>query len=313
MAAAPGRPRKSRRRPALPGVETLVTVGDWLRFAVTTFSRAPLAFAQGLHGPQEEALFLVGRFLGIPQEDLPHFLPARLTSPEITELDGMIRERVFAHVPVPYLVNEASLGGLSFFVDRRVLIPRSYLAELLPGAVAEFAGRSWSPRRILDLGTGSGCLAILAAHAFPDAVVEATDVSTDALAVAGTNVASHGLEERVLLVHADVFDGLAPGGYDLILANPPYEPAALVDEQPPELDHEPRLALEGGDDGMSVVRRILREARARLVPRGVLVLELGGLRLEVLHEFPGLRHHVFALKDGTDAVIGVKARDLPRA
>lgn len=296
---------------AVAGTEVLLTVGDWLRFAVTAFSRAPLAFAQGLHGPQEEALFLVGRFLGLEQEDIPHFAHARLTAAECDELRELVRRRIEDHVPVPYLVREAWIGGARFYVDERVLIPRSYIAELLPEAVAAFAGRAFAPRRILDLGTGSGCLAILAARAWPEALVDAVDIADEALEVAAENVAGHGLHERVQLLRSDLFAAVPPLPYDLILANPPYEPAALCDDQPPELAREPRLALDGGADGMDCVRRILAQARGHLAPRGVLVLEHGDLSATIAAEFPQLTPHVFALRDGTDAVIGLKAADLP--
>ncbi|BET68175.1 50S ribosomal protein L3 N(5)-glutamine methyltransferase [Opitutales bacterium ASA1] len=300
-----------RKGNSVSGTEKLDTVGDWLRFAVSSFGRAGLTFAQGLHGPQEEATFLVSRFLGIAADDLPHFLTARLTPREVEELRELVRRRMEEHVPVPYLVGEAVLGGHSFHVDERVLVPRSYVAALLPDAVVAFAGPRWKPARILELGTGSGCLAVLAAHAFPEAIVDAVDVSPDALEVAVENVRSHGLDDRVHLLESDLFEGVPPARYDLIIANPPYEPSALVDEQPPELAREPRLALDGGVDGMALVRRIVAQARAYLSSRGVLVLELGGLRLELLHEFPALSPHVFDLPDGTDAVLGFHARGLP--
>jgi ribosomal protein L3 glutamine methyltransferase len=304
--------RKTPKEPSLlAGTKKLRTVGDWLRFAVTSFTRAPLSFAQGLHGPQEEAMFLVGRFLGLEQEDLTHFLGARLTRSEIEELSGLIRGRVERRVPVPYLVHEAWLGGLRFFIDRRALIPRSYIAGLLPDAVAKFAGRGWSPQRILDIGTGCGCLAILAARAFPDAVVDAVDTSAEALAVAERNVADHGLVERVHLLQSDLFAALPSFPYDLIIANPPYEPTDVVTGGPAELKHEPVLALDGGADGMNCVRRILAEARAYLSPRGVLVLEHGDLRAAIATEFPGLEFHIFDLPDGSDAVIGVRTPALP--
>lgn len=305
------KPGRARRNTVVAGTEMLVTVGDWLRFAVSAFARAPLVFAQGLHGAQEEAMFLVGRFLGLEQEDLPHFTQARLTTRECAELRELVRRRIEEHVPVPYLVREAWLGGARFYVDERVLIPRSYIAELMPEAVAAFAGRGFAPRRILDVGTGSGCLAILAARAWPHAAVDAVDVADEALEVAAENIAGHGLQDRVHLMKSDLFASVPPLPYDLILANPPYEPTWLCDDQPPELRREPRLALDGGNDGMDCVRRILTETRAHLAPRGVLVLEHGALREAIAAEFPRIPQHVFGLRDGTDAVIGVRAADLP--
>lgn len=319
----PGRPnivtmaekasRRSGRTALFAGTEKFVTIGDWLRYAVTTFSHAPLTFAQGLHGAQEEALLLVGRFLGLELEDVREFLGSRLTPGECRSLRQFIARRVYDHVPVPYLINETMQGGRRFFVDERVLIPRSYIAGLLPEAIQKFAGRSWQPERILDVGTGSGCLAIIAAHAFPAAIVDAVDVSTEALEVAAENVAAHGLDDRVQLLQSDVFSAIGAVRYDLIIANPPYEPSALVQELPPELQHEPSLALDGGPDGMACVRRIVRGAREHLTTRGVLVLELGGLRDIMQREFPRLRCQALPIPDGTDAVIGIHSRSFSPA
>ncbi|MGH8019831.1 MAG: 50S ribosomal protein L3 N(5)-glutamine methyltransferase [Opitutaceae bacterium] len=308
----PKKARKKTRSSPVAGTAGLVTIGDWLRFAVTTLHRETTAFVQGLHDPQEEATFLVSRHLGLAQEDLPHFLGARLTASEVASLRELIRQRVEKHVPAAYLVKEAVLNDVAFHVDERVLIPRSYIAELLPEDILAFAGEAWMPQRILELGTGCGCLAVLAARAFGTAIVDAADISNDALEVATINIHAHGLENRVHLIHSDLFDGVPPIPYDLIIANPPYEPSALVDEQPPEIAHEPRLALDGGVDGMSLVRRIVQESRAHLARDGVLVLELGGLRLELLDAFPKLRPHVFNLHDGSDAVLGFRAKDLPK-
>lgn len=299
-----------REERPLAGTKKLQTVGDWLRFAVTTFTRARLAFAQGLRGPQEEAMFLVGRFLGLEPDDVPHFLNARLTRREIDDLRELIRRRVSKREPIAYLLHEAWLGGHRFYVDERVLIPRSYIAELIPEKIRRLGARGWNPRRILDLGTGSGCLAIIAAHAFPDASVDAVDLSTAALEVAAENIRAHGLEDRVHTLSSDLFAAVPPLPYDLVLANPPYEPGDVVAAQPPELAHEPALALDGGADGMHCVRRILTEAHAYLAPRGLLVLEVGGLLPQLSEAFPDLKPHVFKLADGSDAVVGLRASQL---
>lgn len=257
-------------------------------------------------------MFLVSRFLGLQQDDLLHFLNARMSEREIAELKSMIVRRIDDHVPAAYLVNEALFGGFQFFVDERVLIPRSYFVELIPDALQKFAGRSWKPRRILDVGTGSGCLAVLAAYAFPEALVDAVDLSVGALEVAGINVAAHGLGDRVHLIHSDLFSGLPGERYDLIIANPPYEPSDIVAEQPAEFGHEPASALDGGVDGMEHVRRIVAEAGHHLNRRGILVLEFGELRPLLVEECPGLNHTVLPLTDGSDAVVGIKAADLAR-
>lgn len=295
----------------LAGTKQFQSVGDWLRFAVTTFSRAPLTFAQGLPGAQEEAVVLISRFLGLEPQDLPQLLGCKLTPNENREIGRLICRRVLDHVPVPYLINETIQADLRFFVDERVLIPRSHIAGLLPEAVQKLAGRGWRPTRILDVGTGSGCLAIIAARAYPEAIVDAVDISTAALEVAAANVAAYDLDDRVQLLQSDLFSSVAAIKYDLIIANPPYEPSALVEDLPPELQHEPTMALDGGVDGMDCVRRILREVRAHLTMRGVLVLELGGLRETLRREFPTLPCYVFPLSDGSNAVVGFRARNFP--
>ena len=310
---ASGMTRPSRRAAALfRGTTALVTVGDWLRFAVSLFNRKELAFAQGATHAGDEALALVKWALQL-DEDVQPFLAARLTPGEIAEIKALLARRVLAREPLAYLTGEAWLGGLRFAVDRRVLIPRSYFVELIENddGTGLWPGRG-APRQILELCTGSGCLAVLLARRFPLALVDATDLSPDALEVAEHNLAAHGLEGPVHLWQADVFNGLPATRYDLIVANPPYEPAALCADLPPELRHEPRLALDGGDDGMNVVRRIIREARSRLTPQGVLAMEVGGLRTTIAAEFPRVPFVWPELADGSAAVCLARARDLPR-
>lgn len=299
------------QNPLLARTDNLVTVGDWLRFAVTVFSKAEISFAQGLHGPQEEALFLVGRHLVLEPDDIPQFLNSRLTPGEIGELHELVRRRIEEHVPIPYLVHEAWQAGYRFYVDERVLIPRSYIAELIPEQLLAMGGPDWSPDMILEIGTGSGALAIMSAHAFPEALVDAVDISPDALEVAEDNVAHHALEARVQLLQSDIYSGTPNDGYDLIIANPPYEPLDVVESVPAELKHEPRMALFGGDNGMTCIRRIMDESRQHLSQDGILVLEHGDLREAIEAEYPEAKPHVFALADGSDAVLGFKAQDLP--
>ena len=294
------------------GTESFTTLGDWLRFAVTLLNREELVFAQGTPHAGDEALALVKWALHL-DEDVQPFLGAKLTPTEIAEIQALLARRVGERRPLAYLTGEACLGGLRFAVTEQVLIPRSYFVELLQGepGVGAWLG-SLQPRRILELCTGSGCLAVLLARQFPTTLVDATDLSPDALAVAGHNVEAHGLAGPVQLWQADVFNGLPAARYDLIVANPPYEPAALCDDLPPELRHEPRLALDGGTDGMDVVRRIVREARGHLTPRGVLAIEVGGLRSTLEAEFPQVSFAWPLLADGSEAVCVVRAKDLPR-
>jgi ribosomal protein L3 glutamine methyltransferase len=304
-----------RRRAAallFRGTERFVTLGDWLRFAVSLFNREGLVFAQGTTHAGDEALALVQWALHLDEDVLP-FLAVRLTPAEIAELKALLARRVLERMPLAYLTGEAWLGGQRFAVDPSVLIPRSYFVELIQGdpAVGLGLGRR-SPTRILELGTGSGCLAVLLAQRFPAAVVDATDLSRPALVVAQHNIDEHGLGDRVHLLHSDVFASVPASPYDLIVANPPYEPSSLCDGLPPEMAHEPRFALDGGADGMHVVRRILQEARGHLTPSGVLAIEIGGLRATIETTYPVLPLAWPALADGTSAVCVVRARDLPR-
>ncbi len=310
-------PRPSRR--PLPrasalfrGTESFVTVGDWLRFAVSLFNREGLEFAQGTPHAGDEALALVKWALHL-DEDVQPFLAARLTESEIEEVKALLRRRVEERVPLAYLTGEAWLGGHRFAVNEHTLIPRSYFVELIqgkPGFGAWLGLRQ--PKRILELCTGSGCLAILLAHQFPGAFVSATDLSNEALDVAEHNILLHRLAGRVELRQGDLFGALENEKYDLIVANPPYEPSELCDHLSPELKHEPRLGLDGGADGMDLVRRIVREARARLTAGGVLAIEVGGLRDVMAAEFPGVPFEWPVLADGTTAVCVVRAKDLPK-
>ncbi len=308
----------SSRRPApraaafLKGTESFVTLGDWLRFAVSLFNREGLEFAQGTPHAGDEALALVKWALHL-DEDVQPFLAARLTRAEIAEVKRLLVRRVVERVPLAYLTGQAWLGGQCFAVNEHTLIPRSYFVELIqgePGLGAWLGLRQ--PKRILELCTGSGCLAILLAQRYPEALVSATDLSHDALDVAQHNIELHGLAGRVELRQGDLFGAIGDERFDLIVANPPYEPSELCDGLSPELRHEPRLALDGGADGMDLVRRIVREARAHLTPQGVLAIELGGLRHVTTAEFAGVPFAWPVLADGTTAVCVIRAKDLPK-
>lgn len=293
------------------GTERLATLGDWLRWAVSAFNRAGLVFAQGTPRAGDEALALLQHALDF-DEDVPPFLGARLTPREIAAVREVLRRRIVERVPTAYLTGEARLGGHRFVVDEGVLIPRSYFVELIPEGLRAARGGRRPVRRALDVCTGSGCLAILLAHAWPDATVDATEISPDALAVAAQNVALHGLGDRVQLLEGDLFEPCGPARYDLIVANPPYEPTALCDDLPPELRHEPRLALDGGADGLTLVRRIVAEAPRYLAAGGLLAVEVGGLRAELEAAFPAVPWKWPKLADGSAAVAVARGQDLRR-
>lgn len=266
----------------------LTTILDFIRYAATRFAGANLAYGQGTFDPVEEATFLVAEALGLPVDGIDPFLPARLTSAERPRIAALIEKRIRLRTPAAYLLNCAYLQGTRFYVDARVIVPRSYLAELLYGDL--FNGEDplldrHAVARVLELCTGSGCLAVLACDIFPNAQVDATDISEAALEVAAINIAKHDLAERVTLHHGDLFKPIGGATYDLILANPPYVAGKAIADLPPEFAHEPPLALSGGADGMDIVRRILAEAGRHLNEDGGLLCEVGRGGPVLEHDF----------------------------
>jgi ribosomal protein L3 glutamine methyltransferase len=272
-------------------VETFVSLRDFFRYAISRFNGADLAFGHGAANAIDEAAFLLLEALRLPIDTLDPFLDARLTLAERKRLLSLIEARVTTRKPAAYLLNRAYIQGEPFYVDERVIVPRSFIGELLfggligEGALIENAGEVAD---VLDLCTGGGSLAILAARVFPHARIDAVDLSPGALAVARRNVEAHGLEERISLYEGDLFAPLGPKRYDVILTNPPYVETAAVDAFPPEFAAEPRMAHEGGSDGLAIVRRILREAPRRLTRDGVLICEIGAGRERLEAEFPAL-------------------------
>jgi ribosomal protein L3 glutamine methyltransferase len=266
-----------------------VTILDFVRYAVSRFTAAKLAFGQGTHDAVEDAMFLVCEALHLPKEQAEAFLAARLTAAERRHAFGLIEKRVRTRTPSAYLVKRAYLQDHAFHIDERAIVPRSYLAELLysdPFMGEEPLVDRRAVRRVLDLCTGSGCLAALACDVFPNAQVDAVDVSKDALAVAKINVAEHGLEDRVRLIRGDLFKPVGDAVYDVILCNPPYVDAQGMAALPPEYRREPRLALAAGADGLDIVKRILGEARRHLSEDGGLLCEIGRCRPALETSFP---------------------------
>src|SRR5947209_15391251 len=235
----------------------LETVRDWLRWAVTRFGAAHLAFGHGTTSAYDEAAYLLLHALHLPLDRLEPFLDARITHAERTDLSNLFGRRIDERVPAAYLTHEAWLGEFRFYVDERVIIPRSFIAELLPDGLLPWTGEPHGVTNALDLCTGSGCLAILLAHAYPEAEIDAVDLSSEALAVAQRNVSDYGLAGRINLIRSDLFANLAEKSYDLIISNPPYVTAMAMEELPAEYRHEPSLALRGGDDGLDAVRTIV--------------------------------------------------------
>ena len=265
----------------------LKTVRDWLRFAVTRFNEAGLSFGHGTTNPRDEAAYLILHTLKLPLDRLDPFLDKTLSAEEIEAVSRMLRRRVDQRVPAAYLTNEAWLGDFRFYVDERVIVPRSYIAELLRDELSPWVKDPESVGAALDLCTGSGCLAILLAQTFPNARVDATELSPDALEVARRNVSDYGIEKRIRLVRGDLFAGLT-GPYQLIVSNPPYVNADSMAALPPEYRAEPQMALAGGHDGLDIVRRILSGAGAALDRDGLLVVEIGHNRKTLERAFPRL-------------------------
>lgn len=291
----------------------LVTVRDLLRYAVSAFNRAGLHFGHGSADAYDEAVYLILHTLHLPLDRLEPFLDACIPSNERAEVLELLDARITTRQPAAYLTHEAWLGEYCFYVDERVIVPRSFFAELLEDGFAPWVDDPDSVESALDLCTGSGCLAILMAHAFPNAHIDAVDLSPDALDVARRNVDTYSLEDRIELIASDVFQGLAGRRYDLILSNPPYVTTAAMEELPEEYRHEPALALSAGEDGLDVVRVILAKAAIFLKPGGVLAVEVGHNRALVEAAWPDLPLTWLATRGLDDAIFLVHREDLPGA
>ncbi len=280
----------------------LRTIRDWLRFAVSRFNEAGLFFGHGSGDAHDEAAYLILHSLHLPIDSLEPFLDARLLAEESDHLASILERRVRERLPAPYLTGEAWLQGYRFRVDERVLVPRSFLAPLILEQFQPWLADPDDVYHALDLCTGSGCLAILLAEAFPDATVDAVDLSADALEVAKLNVADYGLAERVALHRGDLFAPLGENTYDLIVSNPPYVNAESVAALPPEYRHEPALALGSGVDGLDATRIILRDAARHLNPGGLLAVEIGHNRAVLEAAFPELDFAWPDIEGGQDTI-----------
>ena len=303
----------SRRKPdPFAAAAQLTTVGAWLRFAEALYARENLALGQVATEAHDEALYLLLRTLGLPLDSDARVLAKKLSAAEREKIAAVFRRRVTDRVPAAYLTREAWLGEHRFYVDERVIIPRSYFLEIIPEQLAAWLPAGKKVARVVDVCTGSGCLAILLAHHFTGARVDACDLSTDALDVAKINVREHALARRVKLFASDVFDSVPAAKYDVILSNPPYEPSSLVNTQAPEFAAEPRMAHDGGRDGLAIIRKLLRQSRDRLQPHGIVVIEVGGLRAAIDREFAALEPHWLHTEDGADCVVLFQAARLAR-
>ena len=310
----------------------LLTLRDFLRWAVSRFNEAGLHFGHGTQNAYDEAVYLLLHALHLPHDRLDIFLDAALTESERETVSALLQRRIRERLPAAYLTHEAWLGDFPFYVDERVIVPRSHIAELLleedplalwisaPETIHSEQGEQPSPppsgrraggRLFLDMCTGSGCLAILLAHAFPDARIDAVDISPQALEVAARNVADYGLDDRIALIRSDLFSGLAGRRYHLIISNPPYVTGESMRALPAEYRHEPALALASGEDGLDAIRIILANARAHLEPGGLLLVETGANRALVENAFPRLAFTWLESANGEGMVFLLQREQLP--
>lgn len=288
-----------------------ITVRDLLRYAVSRFNASGLAYGHGSDNAYDEAAYLILHTLHLPLDTLEPFFDARLLASQIEEVLAVIARRADERLPAAYITHEAWMHGRRFYVDERVIVPRSFIGELLEDGLQPYVADPDEVGAVLELCTGSASLAILAAHAFPNADVDAVDISAPALEVAALNVTEYGLEDRVALFEGDLFAPLPERRYDVIIANPPYVNSASMAELPAEYRHEPALALAGGNDGMDIVRRIVGEARNWLTEEGVLIVEIGNERAHVEAAFGGLDLVWLPTSAGEDSVFLLSANDLP--
>ena len=295
-------------RSAERSTDSPLTVRALLNETTRRLRAARVAFGHGTTNALDEAAWLILHAVDLPLDALQPNLDRSLRSSQVARVRKLVDERVSLRKPAAYLLNEAWLGNHRFYVDERVIVPRSFIAELLREAIAPWVSRPEAVRSALDLCTGSGCLAILAALTFREALVHATDISEDALAVAKRNVADYRLRRRITLLRSDLYEGLGQRRFDVILSNPPYVPEVKMRRLPREYLQEPRIALAGGDDGLDLVRRILAESEHHLEPGGLLVVEVGHNREQVEKAWPRLPF-VWAETSGGDDNVFLLTRE----
>ncbi|MES2499788.1 MAG: 50S ribosomal protein L3 N(5)-glutamine methyltransferase [Pseudomonadota bacterium] len=288
--------------------EELFTIRDWLRFTVSQFEEAEVFFGHGTDNSYDEAVWLVMSALHLPHDTLNNFLDAVITEQERKHLAHLIEQRIIKRTPTAYLVREAWLRGFKFYVDERVIVPRSFIAELLDfNEEGEHGLQPWIEHPELinsaaDICTGSGCLGVLLANAFQDAAIDVVDISPDAIAVANINIANYGLQEQITAIESDMFTALAGKTYDLIISNPPYVDAPSMAKLPTEYRNEPQLALGSGTAGLDHTHTILREAANYLNDDGLLIVEIGHNRDALLEAYPDLAFTWLTVESGNQYV-----------
>jgi ribosomal protein L3 glutamine methyltransferase len=288
----------------------LRTIRDFIRFATSSFNEAGLFYGHGTDNAWDEAASLVLHTLHLPHDTNPAVLDAALIQEEKSRLFHLIEKRVIKRIPAAYLTHEAWFAGLPYYVDERVLIPRSPIAELIQNHFEPWVQHSLEVNHILDLCTGSGCIAIACAKAFPEASVDASDISEDALAVAKINVLRHHVEDQVALHQSNLFESLPEKKYDIIVSNPPYVSSQEMAELPDEYRHEPKLGLAAGEDGLDLAHTILKNAARYLSPQGVLVVEVGNSEYALADHYPHLPFTWIEFQHGGGGVFMLTAEQL---
>lgn len=289
----------------------LYTIRDLLRFAVSQFNKAGLHFGHGSSNAYDEAAYLILKTLHLPLDQLEPFLDARLTDIERKQVLDIFERRVKDRIPAAYLTHEAWLGDYNFYIDERVIVPRSFIAELLQTQLSPWINKPNDISSALDLCTGSGCLAILMAHSFENAFIDAVDISAQALVVAHKNVQDYGLEDRIHLMESDLFSALSEKQYDLIISNPPYVKAQSMARLPQEYQHEPQIALASGLDGLDATRLILQQADRHLTDEGILVVEIGHNRDALEQTYPEIPFTWLETSAGDEFVFLLRRDQLP--
>ena len=280
----------------------LLTIRDWLRYAVSQFEASDIFYGHGTDNAYDEAVWLVMSALHLPMDTLNNFFDARITNVERSKLSQLLEQRISSHTPTAYLVKEAWLQGLKFFVDERVLVPRSFIAELLNDDLSPWIEYPELVESAADICTGSGCLGIMLASAFPNAAVDVVDISTDALDVANINIANYGLEDQITAIQSDMFTALKGRKYDVIISNPPYVDAPSMAELPAEYRNEPQIALGSGNDGLDHTHTLLREAGHYLNENGILIVEIGHNRDALQAAYPNIAFNWLEVSSGTEFV-----------
>lgn len=288
----------------------LHTIGDYVRFAASEFNQAELYFGHGTDNSWDEAINLVMYVLNLNTELFQQVQLSRLVDEEKIAVIAIIKRRIEEALPAAYLTNQAYFANLPFYVDERVLVPRSPIAELIQNKFSPWLNSDSAPQRILDLCTGSGCIAIACAYAFPEAEVDAVDLSVDALDVAQINIENHGLTAQVIPIQSDVFSGLSGFTYDLIVTNPPYVDIDDIDSMPTEFRHEPEMGLGCGNDGLDIVRKILAQGAQHLNDGGWLICEVGNSQVHVEATYPDVPFEWIPFAHGGHGVFAISKAQL---